>query len=178
MSSANVLAYLKTQLGRGLITTQEYVRFCQDVDKENAPPDQADVVHVEDEDEQEDEQEEDEHDNESNPGESNDSLGDSQGSSNTEAKASKKRAREAKSFWNTHLGQPARCAKIRKVPMLPKSVGTARSRRTQGMRRDDVSSQVARGRLEEFQGEGFVMENNNIVCTGCGMPAPQTVTGR
>ena len=43
-----------------------------------------------------------------------------------------------------------------------------RSRRTQGMRRDDVSSQVARSRLEEFQGEGFVMENNNIVCTGCG----------
>ena len=95
-------------------------------------------------------------------------LGDSQGSSNTEADAPKKRAREAKSFWSTHLGQPARCAKIRKVPMLPKSVGTARSRRTQGMRRDDVSSLVARGRLEEVQGEGFIMENNNIVCTGCG----------
>ena len=87
MSSANVLAYLKTQLGRGLITTQEYVRLCQDVDKENAPPDQADVVHVEDEDEQEEDEDEQEHDNESNPGESNDSLGDSQGSSNTEAEA-------------------------------------------------------------------------------------------
>ena len=79
--------------------------------------------------------------------------------------ASRKRLQEATEFWNQHLPAMARCNKPRKVPRLAPSL--AGSKRSQGQRRDDVSASLVASRIAQYPKEGFIIHNNNIVCSGC-----------